>query len=107
MLLAKRGGSGVVLLPRGVSCIEDVPADLAMAIDHAYKILSWQENLQEDEIPPRWMWGLDWELEAWFEEVEILRKSKYSNTDDDREVVAMDSNQDPEARAEMAKRFGK
>jgi hypothetical protein len=95
---------GSVLFPQGVSSIEDVPADLALAIDHGFKILSWQENLQEEEMPPKWMWHLDWELEKWFEEVEIARKSKYnSNPDDNLEEVPMMANEDPE----LAERFGK
>lgn len=91
------------MLPRGVSCVEDVPADLAMVIDHGFKILSWQENLQEEEMPPKWMWHLDWELEKWFEEVDVLRKAKYSGQADDREEVPMMVNDDPE----MAERFGR
>ena len=92
------------MLPRGVSCIEDVPADLALAIDHGHKILNWQENLMSEEMPPKWMWHLDWELEKWFEEVEISRKSKYDGgPDDSLEEVPMMRNEDPE----LAERFGR
>lgn len=97
--MCKRGGSGVSILPRGVTSVEDIPSDLANAIDHGYKILSWQENLQENEMPPRWMWHLDWELEEWFKGVEAARK----NPTDDREETVLERNEDPE----IAERFGR
>ena len=48
-----------------------------MAIEHAHLIISWQENLGEDEMPPQWMWTLDQQLNEWFEEVDSRRKEKY------------------------------
>lgn len=48
-----------------------------MVLEHAFRILSWQENLSSDESPPAWMWPLDWEIEAWFEKVKIEREKKY------------------------------
>lgn len=101
--MAKRGGAGAVILPYGVESIEDVPADLALAIDHGYKILSWQENLTEEEMPPRWMWHLDWELEIHFEELDAIRRAKYGSSSDDREEVPMMKNDDPA----LKERFGK
>lgn len=85
--------------------MEGLPADLASAISHAFLILNWQENLPEDEMPPRWMWHLDWELEQWFEEVDLARKSKYGGADDggDEESVPMVRNEDPE----LKRRFGR
>lgn len=57
-------------------------------------IVSWQENLPEDEIPPEWMWPLDYELEQWFENVKRKREDKYGRSDDDdRDEVPMMSNQ--------------
>lgn len=29
-------------------------------------------------MPPKWMWHLEWELETHFDEIEQIRKSKYS-----------------------------
>lgn len=46
-------------------------------------VLGWQENLQKDEIPPEWMWTLDEDLEAWFQDVEEARKAKYSSNNSD------------------------
>lgn len=105
MAAAKRGGNGSVLLPRGVTSVEDLPADLASAIAHAYSILNWQENLTEEEMPPRWMWHLDWELEQWFEEVDIARQAKYNVGDSDSgdEQAKMVKNEDPELKS----RFGR
>ncbi len=53
-----------------------------MAIEHAHRILDWQENLTEDEMPPHWMWIFEDELKIWFEEVEAKRKDKYGGGDD-------------------------
>lgn len=44
-------------------------------------ILTWHENLPKDEIPPRWMWGLDHELERWWAEVDQKRDEKYGSGD--------------------------
>jgi len=105
LLIGKRGGAGAAILPMDVTSVEDIPADLTLVIDHGYKIISWQENLTEEEMPPRWMWHLDWELEKWFEEIDALRKSKYAV--DDREDTLMDQNEDPEVRKMKAERFGR
>lgn len=56
-------------------------------------ILSWQENLPEEETPPEWMWSLDHELVAWFEEVKEKRREKYGDPDDERETVPMMGNE--------------
>jgi len=81
------------LWPDYCSSFEEVPADLAVAIEQALKILSWQENLTSEEMPPRWMWHLDWELETWFDEVKRARDSRFSvsssdsYSDDDDETM--------------------
>lgn len=31
----------------------------------------------KDEIPPRWMWTVDHDLDIWFEEVERKREEKF------------------------------
>lgn len=51
--------------------------DLIRAIEHADRICGWQENLTREEMPPDWMWHLETELEAWFEEVDAKRRDKY------------------------------
>lgn len=71
-----------------------MPWELVRAIEHANRILDWQENLMSDEMPPQWMWHIDSELEIWFDGVEQARKDKYSSpNDDDRESGPMMSNQ--------------
>ena len=60
-----------------------------MAVEHAHLILSWQENLMDDEMPPEWMWALDEELNEWFEEVEFRRKQKYGGNDDESTAPMM------------------
>lgn len=77
-----------------------MPADLTSAIEHAMTILSWQENLIADEMPPRWMWHLDAELELWFEEVEDKRNSNTggSSASDDEWAPMMDNQLSPRAK---------
>jgi hypothetical protein len=66
-----------------------------MAIEHAHRILDWQQNLQLEEIPPVWMWPFEEELEIWFDEVEEKRKDKYGGGggDSSDESVPMMSNE--------------
>jgi hypothetical protein len=80
----------------------DLPYDLYKAVEHATDILHWQENLTRDEIPPEWMWGLDDELEVWFERVLEERDEKFGGGSDkkDTNVPLMDN----EYAAEMRKR---
>ena len=76
----KVSGSGHLLWPKWCSSIEEVPYDLISAIEHGQKVISWHENLPESEIPPRWMWPLDHELEIWFVEMKRLRDAGTSET---------------------------
>lgn len=62
-----------------------------MAIEHAHRILDWQENLSHDEIPPSWMWIFEDELEIWFDDVEEKRKEKYGDRSGDTTVPLMDN----------------
>jgi len=75
---AKSTGSGHLLWPKGLS-VEDVPAEFVSALNHALTILSWQENLPSDEMPPYWMWSLDWEIEKHFKIVQTRREAKYGD----------------------------
>lgn len=68
-----------------------MPADLVGAIEHAHRIIDWQENLAEKEIPPQWMWHLDDEVGPFLEEVFRARREKYG-TDEGREEAEMMSN---------------
>lgn len=73
------------------------------AIEHAMRVLDWQENLLGDEMPPAWMWPLDSELQVWFDEVERNREERYgsrssSSDSDDDKVVPLMSNALAEGR---------
>lgn len=92
MAASKSTGNGQVLWPRGCTSIDDVSVDLATAISHALKILSWYEVYTKNEIPPEWMWPLDHELEDWFEEVHRQR-SQGLPTGTDEEPVSMERNE--------------
>jgi hypothetical protein len=73
------------------SSIADMPVDLANALEHAVRIISWQENLTSDDIPPKWMWPLEWELELWFVEVDRRRQSASNGGSGDEQVEMMDN----------------
>ena len=79
----KASGSGQALLPHGITSVMDIPWDLARAIEHAHRILGWQENLSSDEQPPQWMWAHEDELKEWFDEVRIAREEKWGTGGDD------------------------
>lgn len=64
------------MFPDGMNML-NMPSDLAACLDHAYRILSWMENLPEDEMPDRWMWHLDWEIDAHFDVVKAKREAKH------------------------------
>jgi hypothetical protein len=64
--------------PNGCTA-ENVPHDLHNAVEHALRVLSWYENLPSDEMPPNWMWCLDWEIERHFERVDAERKAKFGD----------------------------
>ena len=63
-----------------------------MAITHAHSILGWQENMVSEEMPPKWMWHLDWELEVWFERVDKERKARFGGGGDDEDTGDMMTN---------------
>jgi hypothetical protein len=75
-MAARATGSGHLLWPQGTT-IESAPADFIVALDQAITITNWLDNLSSDELPPRWMWHLDWELEIHFEKVKAERDKKY------------------------------
>ena len=92
---SKETASNAFMYPRGIDCVEDLPHDLHNAIEHALRILSWQENLPSDEMPPRWMWNLDWELDIHFKKISQERRSKYglddSSSEEEPEAVWEDN----------------
>lgn len=76
--LSQQTGSFKSLVPKGYN-FSTIPTDLFNAIEQAFRILSWQENLGQDEMPPEWTWNLDWEIEAWFKKIKIDRERKWGN----------------------------
>ena len=64
-----------------------MPADLLDMMTHALQIISWQENLDKDEMPPYWKWHLDWEIEEHFIGVRNARALKYGTADADPSVL--------------------
>ena len=83
---AKALGNGESIWASGTN-IETAPSDLAVAVNHAISICSWRENLASDEMPPQWMWHLDWELAKWFKDISKKRDEKYGSSGDDPGAV--------------------
>lgn len=48
-------------------------------VSWAMTIISWQDNMLKEDVPPRWMWALDDELVKHFERIRDRRD------DDDRD----------------------
>ena len=46
------------------------------------QFISWMENLDEDELPPRSIWFNERELRHHFDRVTKARKEKYGNKDE-------------------------
>ena len=50
------------------------------AVAEARTVMSWWK-LQTEEQPPPEIWGLDQDLDAWWEDVRVKREAKYGPTD--------------------------
>jgi hypothetical protein len=50
---------------------------------HADYILRLQDDLESGEMPPEWMWPLNWEMDKWLEKIIKDRKAKYGGDDED------------------------
>jgi hypothetical protein len=46
-------------------------------------ILGWYENLPQEDMPPRWMWHLNDDLERHFEKMKAKRSSGSRDNDDE------------------------
>lgn len=72
----------------------DAPWDMVAAINHALTVLSWFENLPQEEQPPRHIWWSGDLVNEWFDNVRVKRsassgrKTAYELADD----VPMDAN---------------
>lgn len=74
------------MFPDGIT---DAPHDLVYAVSEALTVLSWYENLPDEEQPPRHIWWSDEMLSEWFRNVKANRKketgsprSSYSEAED-------------------------
>lgn len=82
--MARSTGGLTVMLPVGCT-IETIPADLMTSLDHALRILNWQENLMDDEMPERWKWHLDSEIETHFKLIKDKRTYSSGSSDSSSE----------------------
>lgn len=88
---ARATGSGHLVWPHDTDA-ESVPADFVIVLDHGIRILEWMENLPDDEMPEKWKWHLDWEIESHFENVKEMRKKKYDIKGGAAEAEHMEEN---------------
>lgn len=83
--------------------ILDTPHDLVLAVNTALTVLSWFENLPEDEQPPRTIWWSEELLEEWFDGIRERRNKKYGVG---RPKTPYDDAEDvPMTRNELAEQF--
>ncbi len=77
--------------------IEGAPHDLVYAVSEALTVLSWYENLPDDEHPPRHIWWSDQMLSEWFRNVKAKRNKESGPTPrssyDEAEDVPMSQNE--------------
>ena len=59
--------------------IHEAPHDLVSAVNEALSVISWHENLPEDEQPPRSIWWSGELLDKWFKGVRERREERYGS----------------------------
>lgn len=67
--------------------VQDAPYNVVYAVSHALTVLSWFENLPEEETPPRWIWWSDKLLDNWFEKIKSDRKKDRPSSQEDESMV--------------------
>lgn len=77
MRIARDFGTVAELYPPGITDLRDIPAIWFDAIRKALTFISWQENLEDEEQPPRAIWLEPDKLEAHFALVKQRRKEKF------------------------------
>lgn len=70
--VAKQTGSGASVWPAGTNA-STTSDEFLSVYAHTLNILGWFENVPSSDIPPAWMWHLDWELEKHWELVNANR----------------------------------
>lgn len=83
--LARDFGTIRELFPDWVVDVRDLPYPLFDAIRQAETVLSWEENLPEDEMPPKRIWDEPEALQEWFAEVKRKRDRQAKGEDKDIE----------------------
>lgn len=95
------GGDFSAIFPDGVV---QAPYTLVMAVNTALTVLSWFENLPEEEQPPRHIWYDDEQIADWFRDVRASRKQnvkRRSSYNDAEDAPMSDNELAAEYRAKM------
>ena len=75
--IARDLGSVSDLLPEGITNLADCPYNIHDAITKALLFLSFAEELEEGERPPKRIWLDPPRLKKWFDAVKLKREEKY------------------------------
>jgi hypothetical protein len=75
--IARDLGTVQDLLPEGITNLADCPYNIHDAITKALLFLSFSEELEEKERPPKRIWLDPPRLKKWFEEVKLKREEKW------------------------------
>lgn len=59
--------------------LEEAAHDVVTAVNVALTVISWHENLPEDEQPPRAIWWSDELLDEWFKGVRERREARHGS----------------------------
>ncbi len=76
--------------PDGIETASDLPWTFIDAWSFASRIMSWYENLDDDEMPPRRIWQDQRMLAKHFEQLKAKRKAKYGGEEEAPEGTMAD-----------------
>lgn len=86
--------------------IKEAPYDLVYAIAEALTVLSWFENLPDDEQPPRHIWWSEDLIAEWFRNVKDARKKDSGGSGQKPESSYERSENVPMSQNELIDRSG-
>lgn len=75
--MARDGGDMSSLFPPGVTRLYELPFTIFHAIRFALNIINMQENMEENEMPPKSIWLDNERMSQWMGEVKRNRENKY------------------------------
>lgn len=83
--IARDFGTVSELLPAGVVSLLDAPHSLVGLLKTTMVFLSWQDNLPNDEMPPRRIWLNEKKLKRFFKDMDKKREAEMKGKGNDVE----------------------